>query len=59
MYGASWPLYFDVPRDLLITTILVELSMILSTSLDSAENSDLESCLGMDSETASDGCSGL
>jgi hypothetical protein len=34
MYGASWPLYFDFPNDLLISTITVQLCMILTASLD-------------------------
>jgi hypothetical protein len=59
MYGASWPLYFDFPHDLLISTITVQLCMILTASLHSGTNSDLEPGRGMDSETASDGCSGL
>jgi hypothetical protein len=59
MYGASWPLYFDFPPDLLISTITVQLCMIITASLHSGTNSDLESGRGMDSETASDGCSGL
>jgi hypothetical protein len=59
MYGASWPLYFDFPPDLLISTITVNLCMILTSSLDSGTNSDLQSVRGLDSETASDGCSGL
>jgi hypothetical protein len=59
MYGASWPLYFDFPPDLLISTITVQLCMILTEKLDSGTNSDLEPGRGMDSETASDGCSGL
>jgi hypothetical protein len=29
IYGASWPLYFDVALDLLITSILVQLRMLL------------------------------
>jgi hypothetical protein len=59
MYGASWPLYFDFPPDLLISTITVQLCMILTASLHSGTNSDLELGRGMASETASDGCSGL
>jgi hypothetical protein len=59
MQGASWPLYFDVPFDLLIKTMLVQLFMIITASLDSGETSDVESGRGLDSETASDGCSGL
>jgi hypothetical protein len=59
MYGASWPLYFDFPPDLLISTITVQLWMIITASLDSGTNCDLESGRGLDSETASDGCSGL
>jgi hypothetical protein len=59
MYGASWPLYFDFPPDLLISTIKVLLCMILTASLDSETNSDPESGRGLDSETASDGGSGL
>jgi hypothetical protein len=59
MYGASWPLYFDFPPDLLISTITLQLFMILTAPLDSGTNSDLEPGRGMDSETASDGCSGL
>jgi hypothetical protein len=53
------PLYFDVPSNLLISTITVQLCMIPTAPLDSRTNSDLEPGRGMDSETASDGCSGL
>ena len=42
IYGASWPLYFDVSLYLLITSILVQFFMILSASLDSWEKSKLE-----------------
>jgi hypothetical protein len=59
MQGASWPLYFDVPPDLLISTITVQLCMILTTSVDSGANSVQESGRGLDSETASEGCCGL
>jgi hypothetical protein len=59
MYGASWPLYFDFPPGLLISTITVQLCIILTTSLNSGTNSDLELGRGLDSETTSDGCSGL
>jgi hypothetical protein len=59
MYGASWPLYFDFPPDLLISNIKVQLCMVLTSSLDSGNNSDPESGRGLVSETASDGCSGL
>jgi hypothetical protein len=59
MYGASWPLYFDFPPDLLISTLTVQLCKILTALLHSGTNSDLESGRVMDSETASDGCSGL
>jgi hypothetical protein len=59
MYGASWPLYFDFPPDLLISNITVQLSMNLTAPLDSGTNYDPEPGRGMDSETASDGCSEL
>jgi hypothetical protein len=59
MYGASWPLYFEFPPDLLISTITVQLFMILTAPLDSGTNSDPESGRGLDSEPASDGCNGL
>jgi hypothetical protein len=59
MFRASWPLYFDFPPDLLISTITVQLCMILIASFHSGANSDPESGQGLDSETASDGCSGL
>jgi hypothetical protein len=59
MYGASWPLYFDFPPDLLISTITVQLCIIITASLNSGTNSDPDSGRGLDSETASDGCSGL
>jgi hypothetical protein len=42
MYGASWPLYFTVSPDLMISTIVVQLGMILASLLDSGANSDLE-----------------
>jgi hypothetical protein len=59
MYGASWPLYFDFHPDLLISTITVQLCMILTESLDSGTNSDLQLGRGLDNETVNDGCSGL
>jgi hypothetical protein len=42
MYGASWPLYFTVSPDLMISTIVVQLGMILASLLDSGANSDIE-----------------
>jgi hypothetical protein len=59
MYGASWPLYFTVSPDLMISTIVVQLGMILASLLDSGANSNLESGRGLHSETARDGCSAL
>jgi hypothetical protein len=56
---ASWPLYFDVSLDLLITSILVQLCIILTASLNSGANSDVESGRGLDNETAGDGGGGL
>jgi hypothetical protein len=44
---------------LLISTITVQLCTIITASLDSGPNSDPESGQGLDSEAASDGCSGL
>jgi hypothetical protein len=57
-YGASWPLYFDVPLDLLITSILVQRCMIISAALNSGPYYDLESGRGLDHETANDGGGG-
>jgi hypothetical protein len=51
--------FFDVHLYLLIGTMPVQLCMILTASLDLGENYDFESGPGLDSETASDGCSGL
>jgi hypothetical protein len=59
MYGATWPLYIDVHPDLLISSITIQLCMILTASFDSGANSDSEPGRGLDSETASDGCSVL
>jgi hypothetical protein len=59
MYGASCHFSFDFPPDFLISTITVQLCMILAASLDSGTNSDPESGRGLDSEPASDGCNGL
>jgi hypothetical protein len=43
----------------LISTITVQLCTIITAPLDLGTNSDPEPGRGMDSETASDGCSGL
>jgi hypothetical protein len=59
IYGASWPLYFDAPLDFLSTSILVQHCIIITASLNSGENSDLESGRGLDNETAGDGGGGL
>jgi hypothetical protein len=59
MYGASCPPYSKVFSDLMISTIMVQLGVILASSLHSEANSDLESGRGLHSETASDGCSAL
>jgi hypothetical protein len=44
---------------LLISTITVQICMIITASLDSGTTSDPEPGRGLDSETASYGCSGL
>jgi hypothetical protein len=42
-----------------MSTITVQLCMMITASLDLGTNSDPESGRGLDSETASDGCSGI